>query len=664
MKLTFLSLFLIVYAGSLSAQTIIPFGKPSKKELTAQYYPDDSSAVAAYLHDECKTRISYYTDINGQGGFRADLSTKLRLKIYTKEGLKYLDNSISLYINKHLDIDKLTNFRVITYNWVDGKIQKSILPQSAIKIDKQYEGVHILNYTPLDVKVGSVVDIQYTIQSPHIFDIPSWNVQADIPTKWFFYQLSHPDFIDYQVTKKGYIELTTKQNNTLSNFNYNGGSNDYQYTELEKNYTASDIPAFKVEPFLSSSNNYRGALEFDIIGHNVPGGLSFKRAYTWDNVCQTLLGSNNLGGQLEDVYFIDKDVHNLVEGLEEEQKIALTLLKHIQNRIQWNGFANFYCNNALKDIYEDKIGNSAEVNLLLVMALKSAGLKAFPVLLNTRNKGVVNPIKPSLHSFNYLIAGFEQKDGSIHLLDATDPLSTLDLLPKRCLNGQGLRLGSYASWVNLNPSKKDLESYISELTLDEEGLVQGTLKYVAKDYAAYYLRQKWLKEESVKGFVRQLDREQKYFKIGPGKVQNMDKNELPLNMNFEISLQKSCSSTNNRLVLNPIFMGRIEKNPFQASSRKYPIEFMTLAKKSFVMTIHIPENYTLESLPTPEIIKLPHKSGQFSYNATALGQKIQLVYSYKLNETTFFSDDYAHLQNFYDAIIRKQAESIILKKKS
>lgn len=639
-----------------------PLGKPKKQDLLAQHYALDTTAVAAYLHHECKTKVLYYDDIPGQEGFKADLSYRIRLKVYTNQGRSYAKGQIPLTVGQQLNIEKLISFKVVTYNLVDGKIQKTVLPQSALNTDKTKKGLHMVHYEPLDVRVGSIIDIQYTIRSSYLFQIPTWYYQQDIPTQHCVYEFIHPEFIDYQIAPMGYQALKYQQNTGINNFSPSTGSLNNQYTELSHHYIAKNIPAFKVEPYLSSPNNYKGHLNVNLVGYQIPGGVARKEAYTWQDVGRRLLADQYLGAKLKEVYFLKADMQNLTAGLSNEKELTQVIFRHFQQKMTWNHILKLYGKTTLKQVYEKATGNAADINLLLTAALQSVGLKAFPVALNTRTAGFVNPLKPSIFSFNYLIAGVEFEDGTVHLLDATDPVSSLDLLPARCLNQQGLRLGSYPSWVSLEPSKKEVVSYNSTLSLTEEGLVEGTLKYVAKDYSAYYLRHKWLQEGSVKNFVRQLDRDHPHLKIGPGKVNNMDKNELPLDMSFSIKLKKSTTIKDDQMLFYPIFIDRIEQNPFQSTSRNYPIEYLHSIKKSFVSTIEIPENYTIVSLPSPEIIKLPNKAGVLSYNAVALGKKIQLVFSYKINSTSFLPNQYNYLKSFYDAIIRKQTEAIILKK--
>ena len=67
-----------------------------------------------------------------------------------------------------------------------------------------------------------------------------------------------------------------------------------------------------------------------------------------------------------------------------------------------------------------KIGNAADINLLLVAMLNKAGIEANPVILSTRENGFIAMAHPSLSDCNYVVAR-AVVDGKQILLDATEP---------------------------------------------------------------------------------------------------------------------------------------------------------------------------------------------------------------------------------------------------
>lgn len=658
--LTCACIFLFLQVSS--AQKKFNFGSPSKADLRTTHYPKDSTAVAAYLHKECINEILFYTDIPGQEGFKADLSYKCRIKVYKDKGKEYTKDSFRIYINDNLNIDKLTRFTITTYNLQDGKIVKTTLREKDLTINKSAKGYHTIIYAAKDVYVGSIVDIQYSILSPNLFILPTWRFQSDIPTKYCFYQFIHPEFIEYNVTVNGLVKLEQKQSSNITNFDLSSSKLSNQYTELQKTFSALDIPAFKQEVFLSTPSNYLGFLDFTLTNYRVPGGKQTNLANTWQDVGRELLGSRHFAGLLFEGAFMEEDIANLVQPIEQTKEKALAVYKHIQDKVTWNKVQGLGSFSTIQSVYKKGVGNITDINLLLVAAFKKAGLKAFPVVLSTRKHGFINPQNPSIFSFNYVIAGIEIEDGTLHFFDAADPFGTLDILPEYCLNGQALRLGQYSNWVDLPHKKREVESIVSKIVLDQDGLATGSLKYVGKDYAARQLRQIWHASDNQNRFFKYLERTYNGLLIKSGEVKYIEDNNKAIELDLLIRLKGRYKINTESATFTPIYMGDFSENPFKAETRTYPIYFDLPKKKSYVLTIGIPEGYSVKSLPQSEIIRLPNKAGQFSFSTSIVGETIQIIYSYKLNATYFPSSMYTELKAFYDAILRKQGESVIFKK--
>lgn len=658
----FIFFALFILSNAAFAQKKVAFRTPRIADLETTHYKKDSSAVAAYLHKECENQIFHFDDIPGEEGYKADLTHKYRIKIYDEAGVKYTRDSIILRFGNNLSIDKLTRFVVTTYNLVNGKVVKSVLKEKELVIDKTNKNYHILHYKAKDVYAGSIVDIQYSIVSPYLYSIPNWHFQTDLPTRWCYYQFSHPVFVDYNVTVNGFVPIEQKTNRSMNRAISTATGLSHEYTEIQHNFSGTDIPAFIAEPYISSRLNYLGFLEFNLMGYNGTNNIQQTVAYTWKNIGQELLGGGYFGGRLLEGAFMENDIVEIIEGLEQEKEKSIAVYEHIQGKVTWNRIGGLGNTRTLQSVYKKGVGNITDINLLLVAALKKAGLKAFPVILSTRSHGFVNPQKPSIRSFNYVIAGVEFVDGALHFLDASDPFGALDILPEYCLNGQALRLGTYSKLVDLPSNKKKIESFVAKITLDEEGLAVGTLKYVAKDYAAHALRQDWQEAGNQLRFFKRLELDNKNLLIQSGTIEHMDDNNKAIQMDLLIRLKGCYKLGPKTATFTPIYMGNLEENPFAATTRTYPIYFSSPKKKSFVMMVEIPKGYSVESLPQAEIIRLPKKAGQFSYSSSVVGEVVQIVYSYKLNATYLPSSMHSDLKTFYDAILRKQGESIVFKK--
>jgi len=135
----------------------------------------------------------------------------------------------------------------------------------------------------------------------------------------------------------------------------------------------------------------------------------------------------------------------LYASLTNEEKVS-AIFKHVQSRMNWNKHYSYYCYDGVKKAYQDKVGNSAEINLMLVSMLRQANLEANPVLISTRANGI--SLFPSSTAFNVVIASVVV-DGKLVLLDATSKYATPGILPIRDLNwfGRLIKMTAPQKWL-------------------------------------------------------------------------------------------------------------------------------------------------------------------------------------------------------------------------
>ncbi|GAA6766774.1 hypothetical protein AAFH68_27170 [Flavobacterium sp. CGRL1] len=124
MKITrlFIFLFLLFSASKIEAQEF-KLGKVSIAELEQKVHPKDSSAAAAILYKRGKSRIEY----NDSDGFFLLTEVETRIKIYKKEGYDWANQSVTYYSVKNESRETVSISDVVTYNLVNGKIEKTKL---------------------------------------------------------------------------------------------------------------------------------------------------------------------------------------------------------------------------------------------------------------------------------------------------------------------------------------------------------------------------------------------------------------------------------------------------------------------------------------------------------------------------------------------------------
>ena len=82
-----------------------------------------------------------------------------------------------------------------------------------------------------------------------------------------------------------------------------------------------------------------------------------------------------------------------------------------------------------------------------------------------------------------------------------------------------------------------------------------------------------------------------------------------------------------------------------------------------VIVLTIPENYEVEEIPENMKFSTEDRSINCSYNLITNKNQIQLIYSFQINRVLFTQDEYPTLRTFWETLIKKNTEQIVLKKK-
>ncbi|TAJ14729.1 hypothetical protein DMA11_04125 [Marinilabiliaceae bacterium JC017] len=393
------------------AKAPVKFGKVSQEELEMTVYEPDTSAAAVVL---CN-----YGKFNG-----SDLKfiSLRRVKVLKKSGTGYAE--FVIYANEN------TTFRGKTYNLENGEVVQTKLKRESIFKERVFEDNYRYHIAMPNVKVGTVFEIEESrLGLPR-----EWAFQEMIPVKHNELILEESTYIKFRKKMLGFEHLTSSDNDR---------------------YVAIDMPAFKREAYMSSPNNYITKFEFDLLNISYPG---YYKSFTttWEAVNERLLNNTYFGvvirngsGYLSD---IKKEIEATCQTDLEKARAAFYALKDIK----WDDYTSLYTSNtSMGPVFKKGVGNSTDLNVMLLQLLKKLDIKVYPVAMSTRSHGMLNPFYPSFGKLNYMMvcALIDDKE---YLLDATEKNMPFGMLPKRCLNQQRrLVNNNQGKWVNLTTSKEN-----------------------------------------------------------------------------------------------------------------------------------------------------------------------------------------------------------------
>lgn len=618
-------------------------GKVTVAELQEKEHPKDPSAVAAILFKIGDSRT------RKESGYVSLTEVKTKIKIYSKDGLNWANQGVAYYAQGNTET--VTFSDVATYNLVDGKVVKTKLKSDGLfeeKINKYYSQKKIA--FP-NVKEGSIIEFSYTIKSDG-FSIPKrWDFQTTIPMNFCEYKTCIPQYFVYKKNQKGYVfpkVIDEKVNNPAG------------FYDNVTTYVAVDFPAIKKEAYVNNINNYVSSISHELAKIDVPMGVIKSISTDWDNITSEIYKMDSFGLELNKKNYFEEEIAALLKGIEKRDDKIAAIFNYVKSNVKWNGYEGYLCDDGVKTAFKNKQGNVAEINLMLVAMLRFAGIDTNPVLLSTQSNGVT--LFPSRTAFNYVIAAVEIQDDLI-LLDATEQFSEPNILPIRDLNWYGrlIRKEGSSTDIDLLPKTISKSSVNMSVVLNSEGLVNGKLRMQLNNHAALEYRQK-NKDVSNELYLETLENSYNAIEIGDFTRENLLDSSKQLLETFAFKDHNSIEMIEGKIYLSPMMFLAIKENPFKQEVRAYPIDFNYPFQKKYNINITIPEGYRIESAPKMLNLVTGDEIGDFKYIIASNENQIQVAITMDLYKSLVASDFYEVMKDFYQKIVDKENEKIVLVK--
>ncbi len=633
------------------------FGGVSKEEVAMNVYEQDTSAAAVKLMDFGESLMSY----NQTVGFTLTFDRLIRIKILKKEGYDWANLEIPLYHQGSRD-EKVIALKGITYNLVDGKVVETKLRKDGIFDEKRDENVNLHKVTMPDVQEGSVIEIAYTVSSEFWTNLEDWSFQTTIPVVWSEYRLRIPEYFSYDKYMQGYIGLAEKEETSAPiNFVLDSRSNEtLSLQEKRMRYVAKNVPAFKPEPFITTASDYLSQINFELAYVRLPNQPIKPYMGTWDDICKTFWEDTEFGGQIKGNNFLKSTVAEITAGLTSpEQKIG-AIYSYVKQNVSWDGTYRRYVATPLRKVLEEKKGSTAEINFLLASMLEKADFEVYPVLLSTRSHGFLREGIPVASQFNNVIC-MVKIEGKQLLLDASVKYLPAGILPQNCLNGTGLVVSKErASWVKLETSTRSKVLVSAEFTITDE-LLKGKIGFERTGYDAQKYRYQYFVDGEEK-YLESLNKA-KQWEISESVFVDAKEIEMPFKEEHQFELSDRLTSAGDMYYVDPFITEKMEENIFKLENREYPVNFGSPFEKIYMAKITIPEGYEVDELPESKVLMLPENGARYIYSVSQIGNDINIMSNLSVNKSIFNQMEYPNLREFYNQVVAKQAELVVLKKK-
>lgn len=653
--LTLAILFLPVVTALCQDEVGFRFGQATYRDLEANTFPADTSAAAYVINEYGRA----YVDLDNPN--QLIFEHHVMIKVLRQEALGRADIEIPLYKQEGRE-EIVTRIYASAYNLQGKSIQETKLNSKSIFTEKNGKWYNVVKFAIPGVRVGSIMEYQYQVTSPFLFNFKNWQFQEDIPKLYSEYNTNIPANYVYNITLRGLLSLASHESDIVKECLHSGNGSTADC--VTDKYVMKDIPAFKEEEFMTSKRNYLSAINFELSEIRMWSGGINKFTKEWKDVDQELKSDSRFGQQLKrgkDI--VDGHIDAATLGEKDDLMRAKKIFDFVKYHYTWDQVYGEYSELGIKKAFDEKKGNVADINLTLIAALRYAGFDVDPVLLATRSLGRPTELHPVLSDFNYVIAKLNF-DNKSYLLDAVDDFMPFGSIPRACYNGIGRVIAADGSnWMEIKPTDKERTVAQINLKLAEDGMMTGTVTESFFGYAAISKRKELNEFTDEKSYLDKKKATNHFMTITSYERSSDDDLTKPLTEKFGVEFSVFDSPQTTSFLLNPFLVGRTDKNPFKSDKRTYPVDFAVPLEKNVSVIIDFPASFEVASMPDKVALALPAAGGRYLFGGQVAGNKLMINNILSISRPLFGPEEYPNLKEIYTRMLQAENTDIVFQRK-
>ncbi|KQS92162.1 hypothetical protein ASG21_06855 [Chryseobacterium sp. Leaf394] len=595
----------------------------------------DQSAAAEILYNSIRYNIE---------GLSAEKTYFSKIKIFDrKRSEKWLNIEIPV-----MSGEMISGFIVNVYHHNNGKVEKLSYNKKEQLKENVVKGLKFYKMAIPDVADGDVIEYSYKLDTG-IFNVSCY-LEHDIPVVYQEYNLEYPDDIIYTFNNAGSLLQPKHHESKLD-------------SRLGKAYRSerfafADMKPVKQEKHVKNIDRFRKRIKPELQKYTF-GNYSYEYARTWNKIAKNLDGNDNFGGFLKSSVknVLSEEIKTTIKKTDRADKI----FAYVKTNFRWKDDYGIITSQTPKQLVKEKSGNAADVNLLLVSLMRSAGLEANPLLISTVNNGILNIVSPNVNNLNFVLAAVKI-DGQYYFYDATSPNSKANLLPERDWNDFGILVeGEKATDISFSNTNNSTKNLFVKAKLDlENSQIRGNFSqketgmYAIETYDSYeYSPVKY--NDAFKAQLNITTANVETKKIADGEMHST----LLFTDNGNIDIVGS------KIILNPLLFLKAQNHGFdQVEERINSIDFVSPNHHTKTVEIEIPEGYKIAEMPKPQSTRTDDDEVSYRYKCEILKDNILRVTSeIKIASGNYPREYYPFFKQVYKLISDAENQVISLTKK-
>ena len=621
-------------------------GKVSDSEVAMTVYQRDTSASAVVLVDNTKVMIETSDVLK----LTKEIQMYERIKVLKEDGKSWADYKIPYYKDEFV-----RGVKVTTYNMENGKVTTSTLDKKGIYREEVSDNVFTCSFSAPDVRVGSVIEVSYRIESQRYWELPELALQRTIPVNQVNAEIVYPSFLTMSRMSRGYILPGYQQTSSPKSLMNNVLSS---CTMITDHYSLVDLPAVPRESFSMSPRLYRSTVSYELAGVTIPGQVYKSYSMKWEDVDKQVQESA-ISSQC---YVKGKFLDPFKSQAEDEVQAIAEVRNAVLSAVKWDKRSTLVPDN-VRNVLKAGTGSSASINAVVASVLNQMGYKAHPMLLCRRTRGLLSSFFVSTEAFTNMLLYIETPSGKTHYLDAAPDDGSVDVLDPDYLVAEARVVlppyGGASFWQDLTPLASGTTVITGEARLDPDGLVKGTLQLSSYREASYMVRQTRDLKGSDEDYF-QLVEEGEDFELVAGEYKAED---YASSVTFSIEFEQEATSTGELVYVKPFLIKEHHQDDFPPGERHLPVDFPFRESITYIYHLQIPEGYVVEQLPP----KASFRPVGFTARAVCQcqvmeGNVIKITFSYKNDTLQVLPDVYADLRAFWEKLCNIYQGTIVIRK--
>ncbi|MGH7492587.1 MAG: DUF3857 domain-containing protein [bacterium] len=266
---------------ALAQEEPLKWGEVSRADLEMKSFPADSDAAAMILCD--------YGEVSFDSEFELNFQRHRRIKILSPAGYDDWGSFTIQYYAK----DRVHRVEDVEGQTIilepNGKVRREKLDKKSV-FDEDVDGEwRRVRFALPALTTGAVVEYRYRLHSKNPAWLEEWEFQNSEPTRWSEFRAEIPGVLHYIMVRQELLSFDVQESTdhpwppTMS---YAQTAKAYNIKFMHHRWAVKDMPALREEQFMTTPDDYRAKMRFQLAGIKWPDSPERKYMHTWEKLAE------------------------------------------------------------------------------------------------------------------------------------------------------------------------------------------------------------------------------------------------------------------------------------------------------------------------------------------------------------------------------------------